>query len=159
MDDPTDAKPESPHQPLTSSGRAANGRFDKGNAYAFKQGQSGHPGRLRSETMGKAARAQLRAIVPDGSRTYAEAIALRLARAALRGDVQAARELIDRAEGKPRQSVDFQAETPRTLREYAEEHGLELAELVSESLRLIEEATSDDSACGNSEVESLEPEA
>jgi hypothetical protein len=46
--------------------------------------------------------------VPDDpqSRTYAEVIAEALAEKALAGDIRAAQELADRAEGRPRQSIE-----------------------------------------------------
>jgi hypothetical protein len=44
---------------------------------------------------------------------------------ALEGDVQAARELVDRAESRPLQALDVPAEAARPLKEYADEHGLD----------------------------------
>ena len=44
---------------------------------------------------------------PQG-RTYSQAIAETLAAKALEGDIRAAQELADRAEGKPRQSVEIE---------------------------------------------------
>jgi hypothetical protein len=43
---------------------------------------------------------------PEG-RTYAEVIAEALAEKAVAGDIRAAQELADRAEGRPRQSIEF----------------------------------------------------
>jgi hypothetical protein len=57
-----------------------------------------------------ACRAVLDAFVPgdaDGL-TFAQKIAQTLAKRALRGDVDAARALADRAEGKPIQAIDLQ---------------------------------------------------
>ena len=50
-------------------------------------------------------------------RTYAEAIAQTLAEKALAGDIRAAQEIADRAEGRPRQSIEVEN---TTLREASE---------------------------------------
>lgn len=58
-----------------------------------------------------ACRELLAAPVPDDpqGRTYAEAIAKRLAEKALDGDIRAAQEIADRAEGRARQSIEIQS--------------------------------------------------
>jgi hypothetical protein len=62
-------------------------------------------------------------------RTYAQMIAAKLAEKAIAGDIAAARELADRAEGKPRQSLEIECAAFRNafermneteLRAYAE---------------------------------------
>jgi hypothetical protein len=57
-----------------------------------------------------ACRDLLAAPVPDDreGRTYAEAIAAKLAEKALAGDIRAAQEIADRAEGRARQSIEIQ---------------------------------------------------
>ena len=80
------------------------------NLRPWPKGVSGNPGgRPKSKSLSEAYRDRLERIVPDDpeGRTFAEKIAEVLAKKALKGDVQAARELADRAEGKARQSIAF----------------------------------------------------
>jgi hypothetical protein len=67
-------------------------------------------GRPKSAPLSQAARELLNSPVPNDpeGRTYAELIVWKLAKKALRGDVRAARELADRAEGKSRQSIEVE---------------------------------------------------
>jgi hypothetical protein len=84
---------------------------DVGKATQFKPGQSGNPGgRPKTAPLSQACRDLLASSVPDDSqgRTYAEAIAEKLAQKALAGDIRAAQELADRAEGRPRQSLEIE---------------------------------------------------
>lgn len=81
-----------------------------GGATQFKPGQSGNPGgRPRKTPLADACRELLNKPAPDDSsgRSYAEAIAERLAKKALAGSIPAARELADRAEGKARQAMEL----------------------------------------------------
>jgi len=81
-------------------------------ATRFKQGRSGNPGgRPRTAPLSQACREVLAQPVPDDSkgRTYAEAIAQALAEKALAGDIRAAQEIADRAEGRARQSIEIQS--------------------------------------------------
>ena len=66
-------------------------------------------GRPKSARLAQACRNILAQVVPDDpqNRTYAECIALTLATKAVGGDVKAAQELADRAEGKVVQSVQL----------------------------------------------------
>jgi hypothetical protein len=78
----------------------------RGEAHRWKPGQSGNPGgRPRTAKLAEACRVKLASTIPGDStgRTYAEAIADELARRALKGDIRAAQELADRAEGRPSQ--------------------------------------------------------
>ena len=73
----------------------------------WKPGQSGNSGgRPRTAKLSDACRAKLASLVPGDAtgRTHAEAIADELARRALTGDIRAAQELADRAEGRPGQN-------------------------------------------------------
>jgi len=70
----------------------------------FVKGQSGNPsGRPKSALVSEAYRAKL----ASGDPTVAERLADMMARRALKGDVAAAKELTDRAEGKARQAVEL----------------------------------------------------
>ena len=78
-----------------------------GAAFRWKPGQSGNPGgRPRTAKLSEACRAKLASIVPGDpeGRTVAEAIADDWAQRALKGDIRAAVELADRAEGRPGQN-------------------------------------------------------
>lgn len=84
---------------------------DIGKATQFKKGVSGNPGgRPKTAPLSEACREVLLERVPGDpqGRTYAQAIAHVLANLALEGDILAARELTDRAEGRARQSVDIE---------------------------------------------------
>jgi hypothetical protein len=82
----------------------------------FPKGKSGNPGgRPKRTPLADACREVLALPVPGDSegRTYAEKIAATLAEKAAKGDIRAAAELADRAEGKPRQSVEIENTTLR----------------------------------------------
>jgi len=87
---------------------------DVGKPYRWKKGQSGNPsGRPKSKTLSDAYRNKLEEPVPNDpeGRTWAELIAEAQARGAVRGNVQAAREIADRTEGKARQAIEFEDAT------------------------------------------------
>lgn len=105
--------------------------IEAGEQTRWKPGVSGNPsGRPASQTLSKACRFILSEIVPGmNGVTYAEAIARRLADKALEGDVRAAAELAERAEGRPSQPIDlevtqiarqFESMTREQLLRYAE---------------------------------------
>jgi hypothetical protein len=84
--------------------KTAAANLAHGVAHRFKPGQSGNPGgRPRTAKLSEACRAKLASPIPGDpeSRSYAEAIADKLAQLALKGDIRAAQELADRAEGRP----------------------------------------------------------
>ena len=87
---------------------------DVGKATRWKKGQSGNPGgRPKSKTLSDAYKYKLEEPVsndPEG-RTWAELIAEAQVRDAVRGNVQAAREIADRTEGKARQAIEFEDKT------------------------------------------------
>ncbi len=79
----------------------------------WKPGQSGNPkGRPKSITLSEAYRRELARPDPDDEhgRTFAEVIAARMIVRAKDGDVQAMREMADRTEGKPKQTVTLSME-------------------------------------------------
>jgi Family of unknown function (DUF5681) len=87
---------------------------DVGKAYRWKKGQSGNPGgRPKSKTLSDAYRNKLEEPVPNDpeERTWAELIAEAQVRDAVRGNVQAAREIADRTEGRARQAIEFEDAT------------------------------------------------
>lgn len=77
--------------------------------WLFRPGESGNPtGRPQIKLLSKAYRRRLSELSPDG-RTYAEVIAgniIELAMGETRLTIQAASELADRTEGKPRQTIE-----------------------------------------------------
>ena len=83
----------------------------------WKPGQSGNPGgRPKTAPLSQACRELLAAPLPNDPerRTYAQAIAQALAEKAVAGDIRAAQELADRAEGRARQAIEV---GPAPLRE------------------------------------------
>lgn len=104
---PKKKKPE----PSPANRRATGERnLAKGAPYRWQPGTSGNPsGRPRTAALSVACREKLEQIVPDDphKRTYAVLIADMLADKAAHGNLDAAAELADRAEGKARQRVDF----------------------------------------------------
>lgn len=79
------------------------------NLKPWPKGVSGNPGgRPRETPLTDACRELLSKPAPDDAsgRSYAEAIAEQLGKQALAGDVHAAREIADRAEGKARQAME-----------------------------------------------------
>ncbi|MFZ0735630.1 MAG: DUF5681 domain-containing protein [Candidatus Acidiferrales bacterium] len=87
---------------------------EAGQPHRFKKGQSGNPsGRPKSKTLSDAYKNKLEEPVPNDSegRTWAELIAEAQVRYAVRGNVQAAREIADRTEGRARQAIEFEDKT------------------------------------------------
>src|SRR6516164_7460780 len=85
---------------------------DVGKTTQFKRENRANPGgRPKSAPLSQACRELLAGPVPDDpeGRTYAQAIAETLAQKALAGDIRAAQEIADRAEGRARQSVEIQS--------------------------------------------------
>jgi Family of unknown function (DUF5681) len=94
-----------------NNAKTVRGNPDKTIPHRWKPGQSGNPGgRPKTAALSEAARNVLAKRVPNDpqGRTYAEAIADTLAQLALEGDIRAAQELTDRAEGRARQSVEIE---------------------------------------------------
>lgn len=83
------------------------------NLKPFQPGQSGNPkGRPKSITMSEAYRRELAKVDPADpqGRTYAEVLAEQIIIKARGGDVRAVREITDRTEGKPKQTVTLTLE-------------------------------------------------
>ena len=112
------------------------------NLEPFPKGVSGNPaGRPKSITLSEALRLQLAKVSPHADeRTYAEEIARVLCVKATRGNVNAAREICDRTEGKPKQAIDVEMNV-RDWRQMARAHGLSEQDVFAEAQRLIESAT------------------
>ncbi len=96
-------------------GRSNNPNIaEAGKAYRWKKGTSGNPlGRPKSKSLSNAYRNKLEELVPNDpeKRTWAELIAEAQVRDAVRGNVQAAREIADRTEGRARQAIEFEDTT------------------------------------------------
>jgi hypothetical protein len=87
---------------------------EDGKPHRWKKGQSGNPsGRPKSKTLSDAYKNKLEELVPNDAegRTWAELIAEGQVRDAVRGNVQAAREIADRTEGRARQAIEFEDKT------------------------------------------------
>lgn len=87
---------------------------EAGMPYRWKKGKSGNPsGRPKSKTLSDAYKYKLEEPVPNDpeGRTWAELIAEAQVRDAVRGNVQAAREIADRTEGRARQAIEFEDAT------------------------------------------------
>jgi hypothetical protein len=87
---------------------------EDGKLHRWKKGQSGNPsGRPKSKILSDAYRSKLKEPVPKDpeGRTWAELIAEAQVRDAVRGNVQAAREIADRTEGRARQAIEFEDKT------------------------------------------------
>jgi hypothetical protein len=127
-------------QPKNNGDRDEKGRFVKGNNNGFKPGQSGNPaGRPKSITLSEALRMELAKANPqgDGEQTYAEAIAQMLCeQAAEHNNIMAAKEIADRTEGKPRQTVDVDMSL-FDWRALAKAHGIDERDVLAEAQRII----------------------
>jgi hypothetical protein len=97
-----------------SKGRDAKGRFTKENPFGWKRGQSGNPrGRPPVRRSITDALRQLSEERVDETRTRVQALADVLWKLALEGNVTAAKEILDRLEGRSPQhiSVDGNVDT------------------------------------------------
>jgi hypothetical protein len=100
--------------PISPENRRKTGEanLEKGTAFRWKPGESGNPGgRPKRTPLTDACRELLARSIPGDSagRTYAQKIAEILAEKATQGDIRAVQELADRAEGKPRQSLEVES--------------------------------------------------
>jgi len=122
------SKPVKPSPRAQNSGKTARGNPEKIKPFCWKPGQSGNPGgRPRTRFLVEAIR-RIAAEPNDASgRTKAEALAERLWKIAFKGSLAAMREIMDRAEGKPEQSINvtqlqapFADKTDEQLRHFVE---------------------------------------
>jgi hypothetical protein len=132
----------------TNGKQTATGKFAPGNKIGnrFQKGESGNPsGRPKLTRLTDALRQQLAETSPDAPEsTVAETIARALIREAVSGNVQAIRELGDRTEGKPKQTIDLdlQINDWRTL---AQNYGVSETDVIREAKLLIAESIDDSS--------------
>ncbi len=107
-------------------------------------------GRPRLTKLTDALREQIAEQVPGADeQTYAEAIAETLIKLAVAGDVAAIREIADRTEGKPKQSVDLDIQATN-WREAAQKYGLSESEIIHETRILLAEF---DSSSGDEAID------
>jgi len=124
------------------------GKFAPGNKIGkqFPKGVSGNPqGRPKLTRLTDALREQLAEINPNApEETIAEQIARALIREAKDGNVQAAREIGNRTEGRPKQAIDLdlQINDWRTL---AQNYSLNEDEIIREAKLLLAESLDDSS--------------
>jgi hypothetical protein len=97
-------------KPKQTENKRRNGQFAPGNKLGnrFKPGETGNPaGRPKRTKLTEALTAKMAEIAPEAvEETIAERVAQALIDEALKGNVQAIREIGDRTEGKPRQTLD-----------------------------------------------------
>jgi hypothetical protein len=131
-----------------TANKRSDGTFAPGNKLGnrFKPGASGNPdGRPKLTLLSEAIRAQLAVVAPEADeKTYAEVIAEKLCTEAASGNVNAAREIADRTEGKPKQSLDVDMSV-MDWREMARKHGVSEQDVINEARRLITESALDSS--------------
>jgi hypothetical protein len=126
----------------TNGEQTADGKFAPGNKIGnrFPKGESGNTaGRPRLTKITDALREQVSEELPDApERTIAEAIARKLIKLALGGDIAAVREVLDRTEGKARQAIDLDIQATN-WREEAQRYGITPAEVAAEARLLLAE--------------------
>jgi hypothetical protein len=132
----------------TSAKQAQKNKFPPGNKVGprFPKGVSGNPsGRPKLTKLTEALREQLAETLPDApEETIAESIARALIKEAKSGNVQAAREIADRTEGKPKQSIDVDLQV-KDWRQLAQTYGITEADVINEAKLLIAESAADSS--------------
>jgi Holliday junction resolvasome RuvABC ATP-dependent DNA helicase subunit len=130
----------------TDEKQTATGKFALGNkdGKKFTKGVSGNPnGRPKITKLTDALRQQLAENAPYApEETIAEMIARALIYEALGGNVQAAREIADRTEGKPRQSIDLDLQV-NDWRALAQNYGVNETDVINEAKLLIAESAID----------------
>ena len=132
----------------TNAKQTQKNKFSPGNKVGnrFKKGETGNPsGRPKLTKLTEALREQLAETLPDApEETIAESIARELIKEAKSGNVQAAREIADRTEGKPKQSIDVDLQV-KDWRQLAQTYGVTEADVINEAKLLIAESDFDSS--------------
>jgi hypothetical protein len=132
----------------TNAKQTQKNKFSPGNKVGnrFKKGETGNPsGRPKLTKLTEALREQLAETLPDApEETIAESIARALIKEAKNGNVQAAREIADRTEGKPKQSIDVDLQV-KDWRQLAQTYGVTEADVINEAKLLIAESDFDSS--------------
>ncbi len=133
----------------TDAKQTQKNKFPPGNKIGktFPKGVSGNPnGRPKLTKLTEALREQLAEAMPSApERTVAEAIARTLIREAIGGNVQAIREIGDRTEGRPKQTLDLDLQI-NDWRTEAEKYGVTEADVIREAKLLIAESALDSSS-------------
>jgi hypothetical protein len=98
-----------------NSARTVRGRpFEKGHRWAWKPGQSGNPAGRPVDQITPHLRAIAKEQYPgQDEKTYGRMVAQALYERALMGDVQAIKEILDRLDGKSKQTVAVETEDHR----------------------------------------------
>ena len=99
-------------QPAGNNGRTPDGKFAKGNAHAWQKGVSANPSGRPRDTITPHLKEIAQEQDNDG-RTYGRRVAEMLYAESLGGNVTAAKEILDRLDGKPRQTVDLSVDDKR----------------------------------------------
>ncbi len=132
----------------TDEKQTVKGKFQPGNKVGkkFQPGETGNRnGRPKLTKLTDALRQQLAEINPDApEETIAEQIARALITEAKTGNVQAIKELFDRAEGRPKQAIDLDVQV-NDWRTEAQKYGLSEADILAEAKLLIAESIDDSS--------------
>lgn len=132
-----------------TANRRSDGKFAPGNKVGkqFRPGTSGNSaGRPKRTRLSESLTAWLAESTPNASgKTVADAIAWALIQKALKGDICAIREIADRTEGRPRQTVEVDARV-MDWREISRLHGLDAQEVIDEARRIIESESATDSS-------------
>jgi hypothetical protein len=132
----------------TNAKQTQKNKFAPGNKIGnrFKKGETGNKnGRPKLTRLTDALREQLAEFNPDApEETVAEQIARALISEAKSGNVQAAREIADRTEGKPKQAIDLDLQI-KDWRTEAQKYGLSEADILTEARLLIAKSIDDSS--------------
>ncbi len=136
-----------PDKQKTDGKQTADGKFAHGNKLGkqFQPGESGNSaGRPRLTKLTESLRRLIAETNPRAhEETIAETIAQTLVKMALAGDLQAIKEVFDRAEGKPKQAIDL--DVFQDWRTEAQRYGLSERDVLNEARLLIAESDIDSS--------------